>query len=110
MWSYIFSLFRRQPGKSALAGSGFLLAACALILLSATTQTTVVRTNQLISQNWRPSYDLVVLPPQAHLPSAGVIPNDFLEGYDGGISLAQYQQIKHLPGIAVAAPIAFVGY
>src|SRR5579875_928778 len=110
MWSYIFSLFRRQPGKSALAGSGFLLAACALILLSATTQTTVVRTNQLISQNWRPSYDLVVLPPQAHLPSTGVIPNDFLEGYDGGISLAQYQQIKHLPGIAVAAPIAFVGY
>jgi putative ABC transport system permease protein len=110
MWSYIFSLFRRQPGKSALAGSGFLLAACALILLSATTQTTVVRANQIISQNWRPSYDLVVLPPQARIPSTGVLPNDFLEGYDGGISLAQYQQIKHLPGIAVAAPIAFVGY
>jgi len=110
MWSYIFALFRRQPGKSALAGSGFLLAACALILLSATTQTTVVRANQIISQNWRPSYDLVVLPPQAHLPSSGVIPGDFLEGYDGGINIAQYQQIKNIPGIAVAAPIAFVGY
>ena len=110
MWSYIFSLFRRQPGKSALAGSGFLLAASALILLSATTQTTVVRANQLISQNWRPSYDLVVLPQQAHIPSTGVITNDFLEGYNGGINLAQYQQIKHLPGIEVAAPIAFVGY
>lgn len=110
MWSYFFSLLRRQPGKSTLASSGFLLAACALILLSATTQTTVVRANQLISQNWRPSYDLVVLPPQAHIPTTGVIPNDFLEGYDGGISLAQYQQIKNLPGIAVAAPIAFLGY
>ena len=110
MWSYILLLLWRQPGKSALASSGFLLAACALILLSATTQTTVVRTNQIISQNWRPAYDLVVLPPQAHIPSTGVIPNDFLEGYDGGISLAQYQQIRNLPGIAVAAPIAFVGY
>jgi ABC-type lipoprotein release transport system permease subunit len=110
MWSYVFHLFRRQPGKSVLAGSGFLLAACALILLSATTQTTVVRANQILSQNWRPSYDLVVLPAQAHIPSYGVIPNDFLEGYDGGISNEQYQQIKGLPGIAVAAPIAFVGY
>jgi hypothetical protein len=110
MWSYVFSLFRRQPGKSALASSGFLLAACALILLSATTQTTVVRANQIINQNWRPSYDLVVLPPQAHIPATGIIPNDFLEGYDGGISIEQYQQIKNLPGIAVAAPIAFVGY
>ncbi len=110
MWRYVFLLLRRQPGKSALASSGFLLAACALILLSATTQTTVVRANQIISQSWRPSYDLVVLPPQAHIPSTGSIPNDFLEGYDGGISIEQYQQIKNLPGIAVAAPIAFVGY
>jgi len=110
MWRYVFLLLRRQPGKNALASSGFLLAACALILLSATTQTTVVRANQIISQSWRPSYDLVVLPPQAHIPSTGSIPNDFLEGYDGGISIAQYQQIKNLPGIAVAAPIAFVGY
>lgn len=107
MWSYIFSLFQQQSGKSVLASSGFLLAACTLILLSATAQTTAVRANQIISQNWRPSYDLVVLPPQAYIPATGVIPNDFLEGYDGGISIAQYQQIKNLPGIAVAAPIAF---
>ena len=65
MWQYVFLMLRRQPGKSALASSGFLLAACALILLSATTQTTLVRGNQIISQNWRPTYDLVVLPPQA---------------------------------------------
>jgi len=45
MWQYVFLQLRRQPGKSALASSGFLLAACALILLSATTQTTLVRGN-----------------------------------------------------------------
>lgn len=53
MWRYVFLMLRRQPGKSALASSGFLLAACALILLSATTQTTLVRANQIISQSWR---------------------------------------------------------
>lgn len=110
MWQYVFLVLRRQPGKSALASSGFLLAACALILLSATTQTTVAQANQVISQSWRSSYDLVVLPPQAQISSKETIPADLLEGYDGGISLQQYQQIKHLPGVEVAAPIAYIGY
>ena len=83
MWQYVFRTLRRQPGKNALASGGFLLAACALILLSATTQTTVVQANQIISQSWRSSYDLVVLPSQAHLPSKSIIPGDLLEGYDG---------------------------
>jgi putative ABC transport system permease protein len=110
MWHHVFLLVRRQPGKSALACSGFLLAACALILLSATTQTTVAVGNQIISQSWRSSYDLVVLPPQAQLATKSIIPADLLAGYDGGISLQQYQQIKGLPGVEVAAPIAYLGY
>lgn len=110
MWQYVFLMLRRQPGKSALASSGFLLAACALILLSATTQTTLVRANQIISQNWRPTYDLVVLPPQARIPADPRVPSDLLAGYGDGISVQQYDQIKNLPGIEVAAPIAYVGY
>ena len=110
MWRYVFLMLRRQPGKSVLAGSGFLLAACALILLSATTQTALVRANQIISQNWRPTYDLVVLPPQAQVLTNHPVPADVLAGYGGGISVEQYNQIKNLPGIAVAAPVAYVGY
>ena len=110
MWHHVFLLFRRQPGKSALVSSGFLLAACALILLSATTQTTVAVGNQIISQSWRSSYDLVVLPSQAQLASQSILPADLLEGYDGSISIQQYQQIKGLPGVEVAAPIAYLGY
>ena len=110
MWQYVFLMLRRQSGKSALVSTGFLLAACALILLSATTQATVAVGNQIISQSWRSSYDLVVLPPQAQLTSKTVIPADLLEGYDGCISLQQYQQIKGIPGVEVAAPIAYIGY
>src|SRR5712691_10808365 len=110
MWRYVFLTLRRQPAKSALASSGFLLAACSLILLSATTQTTLVRGNQIISQNWRPTYDLVVLPPQAKIPSDPRVPSDLIAGYGGGMSFKQYNQVKKLAGIEVAAPIAYVGY
>ena len=54
---------------------------------SATTQTTVAVGNQIISQSWRSSYDLVVLPPQAQLATKSILPADLLAGYDGGISL-----------------------
>src|SRR5579864_3062478 len=110
MWRYVLLLFQRQPGKSVLASSSFLLTACALILLSATTQTTVAVGNQIIGQSWRASYDLVVLPPQARIPLQNTVPADLLEGYDGGMSIQQYEQIKGLPGVEVAAPIAYVGY
>ncbi len=103
--------FRRQRGRSLLACAGFLVASCALLLLSATTQTTVFRTTQLISQHWRPTYDLVVVPAHQPVPPPGSsIPPDHFEGYTGGISLAQYEQIQHLPGVSVAAPIAFISY
>src|SRR5258708_38017774 len=92
MWQYVFLQLRRQRGKSALVSGGFLLAACALILLSATTQTTLVRGNQIISQNWRPSYDLVVLPPQAKIPADPRVPSDLLAGYGCGEMIPQYQQ------------------
>lgn len=110
MWSYVLRMLRRQPGKSVLASGGFALVASALVLLSATTQTAVVQANQIISQSWRPTYDLVVLPANVKLPSGQVVPADYLEGYGGGISMQQYEEIKSLAGVEVAAPIAYIGY
>ncbi len=110
MLHYIFLMLRRQRSRSLLTSTGFLLAACALILLSATTQTTVLQATQIISHNWRSTYDLVVLPPRTHVPASKAIAPDQFEGYDGGISIQQYEQIKKLAGVAVAAPIAFISY
>src|SRR5260370_6469755 len=83
MWQYVFLQLRRQRGKSALVSGEFILAACALILLSATTQTTLVRGNQIISQNWTPTYALVVLPPQAKIPADPTAPTALLSGSCG---------------------------
>lgn len=110
MWRYIFLIPRRSWQKSLLASSGFLLAACALILLSATTLTTVVQARRIISQQWRSTYDLVVLPAQDTSSPNQPIPANQFAGYDGGISIQQYQQIRAISGVAVAAPLAFLGY
>lgn len=110
MWQYIFLSLRRQRGRNILASFSFLLAACALVLLSATTQTTVLQAKQIISQNWRSTYDLVVLPSSTNAFSAKTVSPEQLGSRTSGISVKQYQQIKTLPGIAVAAPVALIGY
>ncbi len=110
MWQMLLATLRRQRGNTLLASGGFFLAACTLILLTATTQGTVVQANQIISQNWRPAYDLVVLPPQEQIPAGKAVPADAIAGYGGGISNLQYQQIQQIPGVAIAAPIAYLGY
>ncbi len=110
MWQLLFSTLRRQRGQTLLAGGGFFLAACTLILLTATTQGTVIRANQIISQNWRPTYDLEVLPAQVQIPQGKSIPADFIAGNGGGISMQQYKQIQQLAGVEVAAPVAYLGY
>lgn len=110
MLLFLFRLIGRQPGKSVLLSTGFLLSACALVILSAITQTTTVQSNQIISQNWRPTYDLVVLPPTVKLAAEQNVPSDYLQQYSGGISVQQYRQIKQIAGIDVAAPIAYLGY
>ncbi len=110
MWQLLFSMLRRQRGNTLLAGSGFFLAACTLILLTATTQGTVIRANQIISQNWRPTYDLEVLPTQAQIPQGKSIPADFVAGNGGRIGVQQYKQIQQLAGVEVAAPVAYLGY
>lgn len=110
MWQYILLMLHRQRSRNVLASSGFLLAACALILLSATTQSTVLQAKQIISRNWRSTYDLVVLPPHTSLPTGKAIPANLFESIAGGISIQQYQQIKRLSGVEIAAPIAYIGY
>lgn len=110
MWYYLFLGLRRQRSRSFLVSVGGILTTCVLILLSATTQTTTLRANSIVGHNWRSTYDLVVIPPSAHSLAGKSIPVDQLGGYDGGINLQQYTKIKHIPGIAVAAPIAFISY
>lgn len=110
MWRYIFLFLGRQRDKSVLIGGGFLVAACALILLSATTQTTVVQANQIISQSWRPAYDLVVLPPGAQTQTGEAVPPDVFEQYGNHITQQQYNTILNMSDVAVAAPISYIGY
>jgi len=49
-------------------------------------------------------------PPRHSSGAKGLVRDNFLSGIFGGISVKQYHEIKTLPGVDVAAPIANLGY
>jgi hypothetical protein len=76
-------------------------------------QSTVIAANQNLRQFWRTTYDILVRPTNSRTSvenKYGLVEADYLSGINGGISFQQYEQIKSIPGVDIAAPIATVGY
>jgi hypothetical protein len=80
-----------------------------LIGLSETNKGTIVDTLQ---KRWSASYDIVVRPEgtRSVTEEKKLLEPNYLSGLSGGISVEQYEAIKDIPGVEVAAPIAMIGY
>ncbi len=83
-------------------------------VLSSTLQTTQYVVNENLDLYWRTTYDLLVRPKGAlsELEERyGLVePNYLSNTYNGGITRQQYETIKSIPGVEVAAPVAPVGF
>jgi cell division protein FtsX len=66
-----------------------------------------------LSRYWRTTYDILVRHPSA-VPEIerqyGLVEANHLSGTPGGISFEQYELIRGIPEVEVAAPIAMLGY
>jgi len=80
-----------------------------LVGLSETSKGTIVDTLQ---KRWSASYDIVVRPPgtRSITEKLHLLEPNYLSGLSGGISMKQYEKIKALTDVDVAAPIAMIGY
>jgi putative ABC transport system permease protein len=108
-----WSQLRFRATRSLALLLGMLVAVTAFCVLTATARTSQLRTVGTVSAHFRAAYDILVRPKGARTQletRTGTVQPNFLSGIYGGISLRQYHDIRQLPGVAVAAPIAMVGY
>lgn len=65
-----------------------------------------------LQESWAASYDIVVRSDETRSATEeqGLLEPNYLSGLSGGISVEQYESIKEIDNVEVAAPIAMIGY
>ncbi|MDD5371446.1 MAG: ABC transporter permease [Anaerolineaceae bacterium] len=113
MIGMVWCIFRRRTFRQGLLLLAVLMVSAAFGLFLSASETTTVEVNQDLAQSWRTTYDILVRPAGSRSPieeKYGLVQTDFLSGIAGGINFDQWESIRQIPGIEVAAPIAMLDY
>ena len=113
MLSYIWAQVRARAGRSFALLVGMLVATTGFTVLTGTTSTSQLRVTGTVDESAHAAYDLLVRPKGSRTAledERGLVRPNHLSGLFGGITTQQYEQLKSVPGIDVAAPIAMIGY
>jgi len=113
MLGLVIAHIRQRPARAFALAVGVLVSSVAFVLLVGSARSGELKVQGSVQSNFRPAYDVLVRPKGSKTPlerSQGLVRDNYLSGIFGGISLKQWRQIEKLPGVAVAAPIANVGY
>ncbi len=104
---------RHRWTRSAALLAGILLATTSFAVGTSAVDASRLAIVGRVTQNFRSAYDILVRPRGAATPlerGDGLVQQNYLANSPAGISLAQYQTIRALPGVQVAAPVAVIGY
>ncbi|KTR27806.1 hypothetical protein RSA11_03840 [Exiguobacterium indicum] len=112
MLRFVINHWRRQRGKFILTLIGALIISAGLSLMFNLTDSSQGTVEQTLQKKWSSAYDIVVRPKGSQLASESndLLEPNYLNGIDGGISFKQYETIKKMKDIAIAAPVAVMGY
>jgi hypothetical protein len=111
--SLILAELRHRRGRAAALLAGLFVATLSFTVLTGTSETQRLEVRGTVARSFRSAYDILVRPRGSRTPlerRAGLVRPNYLSGLFGGITLRQWRRIRSLPGVAVAAPIANVGY
>lgn len=102
---------RRVP--TAIVGLGLLTATLGFVVLAGTSRTTSAVLLGDIAAAWDTPYDLLIRPEGSVTgleATEGLVRPNFITGTPGGISMAELDAVRGTAGVAIAAPIAVVGF
>ncbi len=113
MVAVIWAHLRRAPGRALALLLGVIVAGTGFTVLTGTARASQLQVVGTVNANSRSAYDILIRPKGSRTSleqSQGLVRGDFLSGIFGGITTAQYEKVKDLPGVQVAAPVEMLGY
>ncbi len=112
MIRFIWNSWWRNKERFTLLIIGVLLLSVGLSYLVGVTQSNNGTIVNELQKRWKSSYHLVVRPPDSRsvTEEMNLLEPNYLSGLSGGITLEQYETIKKLSDVDIAAPISMMGY
>ncbi|HEU5139621.1 MAG TPA: FtsX-like permease family protein [Bacillales bacterium] len=112
MIRFIWQNWRRHKEKLILLLIGAVIVSGGLSYLVGMAQTNQGTIVNALEKRWSASYDIVVRPQGSRSVTEDkhLLEPNYLSGISEGISLDQFDEIKQMKGVEVAAPIAMIGY
>lgn len=98
--------------QSAIVAVGLFLTLVGFAGLNASAQSTTATLSGQVGRAWRTPFDLLVRPPGSSEElerSEGLVRPNYVSGIHGGITMRQLSEIRGIPGVGLAAPLAAVG-
>lgn len=111
MLKFIWNSWWRNKERFILLLVGVLILSTGLSYLIGITQANNGTVVDELQKRWKASYHLVVRPQGSRsvTEDLNLLEPNYLSGMEGGISLEQYEQIKQIENVDIAAPIAMIG-
>lgn len=111
MLKFIWNSWWRNKERFILLLIGVLILSTGLSYLIGTTQASNGTVVDELQKRWESSYHLVVRPEGSRsvTEDLNLLEPNYLSGMDGGITLDQYETIKAMTDVEIAAPIAMMG-
>jgi putative ABC transport system permease protein len=109
----IWRQLRGRAWRSAALLAGVLVATTGFIVLTGATSTSRLQVTGDVERNTRAAYDILVRPKGSRIAletDRRLVRPNYLSGLYGGITNAQYDEVKRVSGVDIAAPIAMLGY
>ncbi|MDE0563579.1 ABC transporter permease, partial [Exiguobacterium sp. B2(2022)] len=111
MLKFIWNSWWRNKERFILLLVGVLIVSTGLSYLVGLTESNKGTVVSELEKRWKSSYHIVVRPPgtRSVTEDLDLLEPNYMSGLQGGITLEQYEQIKQIDDIEVAAPIAMIG-
>lgn len=111
MLKFIWNSWWRNKERFILLLVGVLIVSTGLSYLIGATQANNGTVVDELQKRWQSSYHLVVRPDGSRsvTEELNLLEPNYLSGLEGGITLEQYEQIKAMADVEIAAPIAMMG-
>lgn len=112
MTRFIWRNWWRHKQRFILLLVGILIISSGLTFLSTLTESNFGTVSETLEKKWKASYDIVVRPQgtRSVTEEDKLFEPNFLSGLSGGISTKQFEQIKAINNVDIAAPLAIMGY